>query len=192
MIDTPESGNTADQPDPNLPDPNLLPELGKPPDPNEHKEQSKHDSKYAEYIMWPFKTVGRWFMYVVMWLDENDGAVTAVATIVIAVLTGFYVHYAKVQWKAMRDQITEMQGSGKQTDKLICLYQKQLAELQKQGTDTHTLAEAASNQIHIMSETLKLERPWVGPASGGDASRIFSDPTTKFLTRVDWRYQNGG
>ena len=50
----------------------------------------------------------------------------------------------------------------------------------------------ASCQLSVMSRTLDLERPWVGPASGGDASRLLIDPNTKFLAGVDWRYQNGG
>jgi hypothetical protein len=51
---------------------------------------------------------------------------------------------------------------------------------------------AALWQLNVMNETLKLERPWVGPASGGDATRLLGDPITKILTGVDWRYQNGG
>lgn len=56
-------------------------------------------------------TIGRATMRVVNWLDEKGPFVTAVATVVIAVLTAFYVHYSRAQWQVMRDQLPELQKS---------------------------------------------------------------------------------
>lgn len=50
------------------------------------------------------------------------------------------------QLRVMNRQLGEMQESGQQTDKLICLYRKQLAQLTKQAEDTHDLAMAAGKQ----------------------------------------------
>jgi hypothetical protein len=45
---------------------------------------------------------------LVTWLDVHDGAVTALATVVIALLTFFYVRYARKQWEVMGQQLGEM------------------------------------------------------------------------------------
>jgi hypothetical protein len=63
----------------------------------------------------------------------------AIFTVVLAVVSGLTLFILK-------RQLGEMRGSGKQTDKLICLYQKQVAQLAKQAGDTHTLAVAAGKQ----------------------------------------------
>src|SRR5271166_2935292 len=50
------------------------------------------------------------------------------------------------QLTVMGGQLEQMKGSGGQTDKLICLYQQQVAQLTKQAGDTHDLAVAAGKQ----------------------------------------------
>ncbi len=57
-----------------------------------------------------------------------------------------YTFAAFQQLGVMSDQLGQMQASGKQTDRLLCLYQQQLTELQKQSTETHNLAVAADTQ----------------------------------------------
>src|SRR5438034_1965048 len=51
---------------------------------------------------------GHWFRRIVAWLDANNGAITAAATVVIAVLTFFYVRYSPRQWDVMRSQLDAM------------------------------------------------------------------------------------
>ena len=64
-----------------------------------------------------------------------------------AILVGLYVaNIYHRQLTTMEGQLSEMQGSGKQTDRLLYLYQQQLAELKKQSADTHNLAAAAGDQ----------------------------------------------
>jgi hypothetical protein len=70
---------------------------------------------------------------------------TALATVVMAITTIAYTIYARRQWK-------EMQGSGKQTDRLLCLYQQQLAQLTKQVGDTHELAERTKDLAGHMKD----------------------------------------
>ena len=77
---------------------------------------------------------------------------TALATIVIACATIKYTNYAKKQWQ-------EMNASGKQTDRLICLYQQQLEQLKRQAGDTHSLAAATSTELEIASNAELLVRP---------------------------------
>jgi hypothetical protein len=50
------------------------------------------------------------------------------------------------QLHTMNGQLAEMKGSGEQTNRLLCLYQRQLEQITKQATDTHDLAVAAGNQ----------------------------------------------
>lgn len=49
-----------------------------------------------------WRGIGWLFMSVVGFLDKNNGAVTAVATIAIAFLTWQYVTYSKKQWETMQ------------------------------------------------------------------------------------------
>jgi hypothetical protein len=49
------------------------------------------------------RKLGRRFMNVIRWADDHNGAITALATVLIAVLTIFYVSYAKKQWDEMRN-----------------------------------------------------------------------------------------
>jgi hypothetical protein len=65
---------------------------------------------------------------------------TANATIWLAVFTVVLAVVSGLTLRILNGQLGEMQGSGKQTDKLICLYQKQVAQLEKQAGDTHNLA----------------------------------------------------
>jgi hypothetical protein len=72
--------------------------------------------------------------------------VQVIFDLLLVIATSTYAVFAIKQWKAMRDQVTQMQQSGAQTDRLICLYQQQLAQLTKQAGDTHELAVQAKNQ----------------------------------------------
>jgi hypothetical protein len=42
------------------------------------------------------------------WTDQKGPFIAALATVVIAVLTGIYVHYSHAQWRVMRDQLPEL------------------------------------------------------------------------------------
>jgi len=81
-------------------------------------------------------------------------------TLVIAVSTTSYSCYEKKQLKVMSDQLTQMQGSSKQTDELIKLYGQQLTQLSKQTEDTHKLAaqseKQASASINLSAATRQL------------------------------------
>lgn len=79
---------------------------------------------------------------------EWSGVITAVATLAIAILTGFYVHYAREQWQtanrqlvAMQGQLEQMKGSSTQADRLI--------------GETHTLATNAGTQATNAADQVK-------------------------------------
>jgi hypothetical protein len=70
---------------------------------------------------------------LVNWIQRDAAFWTALATVLMAITTGIYTFYARKQWR-------EMQGAGRQTDQLLCLYGNQLLAAQQQGRDTHELA----------------------------------------------------
>ena len=66
----------------------------------------KLSSDITEYAVWPFKIL--WKSVVcpfVGFLDQHDGSITALATIVIAFLTFNYVNYSRKQWDTMQQQL---------------------------------------------------------------------------------------
>jgi len=62
--------------------------------------------EYAKYIMWPVVTIWRGIKAVIVFLDKYGGAITALATIAIGVLTYFYVGYSQKQWQVAQDTLT--------------------------------------------------------------------------------------
>lgn len=55
---------------------------------------------------------------------------------------------------------------------------------------------AAYQQLTVMGDTLKLERPWIGPTGRQKEGHNYTDPITKksscTWTEVNWYFQNGG
>ncbi len=161
-------------PDAHSPDSNPVPQLSQTTNPH---DEHKNSGKYPQYVMRPLKAIKTVFLFVVGWLDTNDGAVTAVATLVIAALTFFYVLYARAQWHVMDRQLTEMRSSGKQTDQLIYLYQKQVEQLHMQLESFRKVEGAyigtgqpqggiASNEVAIALENygrIPSPRVWIYP-----------------------------
>src|ERR1700724_3620772 len=112
MIDTPDSDNNNRKPNDDLGE--IRPVAPEPADPTKADNEEKNPKQphnYAQHVMRPIKAIGRGIAGVINWLDAKDGVVTAVATVVIAILTGYYVHYAKEQWRIMSGQLVEMQNS---------------------------------------------------------------------------------
>lgn len=101
------------------------------------KSSKEQDSRrYARATWNHLKTAAK---TIAAWIRRDSAYWTATATIAMAITTGIYTYYARKQWR-------EMQDSGKQTDRLLCIYQQQLAQLSKQAGDTHDLATAAGTQ----------------------------------------------
>jgi hypothetical protein len=111
MIDEPQSDSTHNQSDQDLEKGGASPKTADPTKAAEKQGQTKQYRNYSQYVVRPLKAFGRGTLKVVNWLDAKGGFVTAVATVAIAVLTGFYVHYSRAQWKAMRDQLPELRRS---------------------------------------------------------------------------------
>src|SRR5277367_4700771 len=74
-----------------------------------------------------------------------------ICTIIIAAATVTYTVIAKFQWKTMDGQLNQMEGSSTQTDKLLSLYQQQVAQLTKQAEHMNALAAAARDQAAAAS-----------------------------------------
>jgi hypothetical protein len=164
MVDTPESNDTADHPDSNLPVPDMVPQGSEPPNSNEDQKDSKQSRHYAKYVVWPFKALGRWFMRVVNWLDKYDGAVTAAATIVIAVLTGYYVYYAKQQWGVMKGQLIEMKQAriqAKTDDASAITAQQAIAQTSLKTSQDNFAKSSQGSESAFRDE----QRAWIGITS---------------------------
>lgn len=69
-----------------------------------------------------------------------------VLEVLAAGILAAYTVAAFWQLDAMRGQLGQMEGGGKQTDQMLCLIRQQLEQITKQATDTHDLAVAADKQ----------------------------------------------
>jgi hypothetical protein len=138
------------------------------------------------------------------WLEKLNFAGQLSLVVVGVVAASIY----GCQLKTMNGQLKEMQGSGEQTKQLLCLYQRQLAQLTKQATDTHDLAVAAGNQAdqaliqangtHSLAQTSKdalvsVQRAFIF-ATGFDAIRIGdpNDPNKVDSVEVSITWENNG
>jgi hypothetical protein len=96
VIDTPQPGNNHDQAEFDLEKVRANP------------EPTAAQRHYAQYVVRALKATGRGIVAFVNWTDKKGGFITALATVVIAILTAFYVHYSRAQWQTMRDQLSEL------------------------------------------------------------------------------------
>jgi len=88
-----------------------------------------------------------WIHYATLWSQIGLGLIG---------LGALWIYHG--QLNVMNGQLEQMRGSGRQTDKLISLYQQQVAQLTKQAGDTHDLAVAAGTQaINAGEQVKKLE-----------------------------------
>jgi hypothetical protein len=88
---------------------------------------SKQEKKYSLYAV-GFLTMFSVAVAVVLWwqpsrlfLDAHNGAISAITTFAIMVLTFFYVRYAKSQWAVMEGQLQEMQQAREIANKTLIL-----------------------------------------------------------------------
>lgn len=95
--------------------------------------------------------------------------ITAGATVTIAILTGFYVHYAREQWQtanrqldAMRGQLKQMEGSSAQTDRLIGETHDLASAAKRQAEESRSIADSAREAIERNTLAHRIsERAWV-------------------------------
>lgn len=73
-------------------------------------EQANDNGDHPTKIRGFFITPLRVFLWPFKFFDVHHGAVTAVATIVLVVLTFFYVHYSKKQWETMQRQLEDSEA----------------------------------------------------------------------------------
>lgn len=112
MVDTPKPSEHDNQSRQNLEnDEALSPRLPDAASANKEQQEPKQHQYRAKKIVTALKAVGMGIVRTINWLNAKAGFVTALATIVIAILTGFYVHYSRAQWTVMRDQLPELKKS---------------------------------------------------------------------------------
>ncbi len=111
--------------------------------------------------------IGRWERYKQSWKKTAGwNKIMVLLTAVIAVSTGFYARYERRQLGVMAGQLKQMEGSSRQTDQLIYLYQQQVEKLGEQ-INKLDLSIGATNRVAVAGETsnkhaLESERPWMG------------------------------
>jgi hypothetical protein len=152
------------------------------PDPSEASEtngeqkESTQNSHIAENIMKALKSVGRGILATINWIDAKGAFITALTTVVIAVLTFFYVHYSRAQWQVMNDQrqaMTIANGINAQA--------------------AGAAASAATTAQQTLTQSINAfqldERPWVFVSSFGLASE---PEANKEAPKIDIFLMNSG
>ena len=128
------------------------------------------------------KWIGRPIRITIQWLDSHNGLLTALATIAIAALTYFVAVYANGQLKVLSDQLTEMRGTGLQTDKIIETNNK-LAEAAVKQADASIEAAKTARESMIANQ-----RAWIGPRN----ARSDNVPEVGKELSIFLDYQNTG
>jgi hypothetical protein len=86
-----------------------------------------------------------------IFLDAHSGSISAIATVVIMMLTAFYAVYARRQWKVMEGQLEQMASTSEQTERLI-------TEAQKSADAADLNARAAKANADAL---VNAERAWL-------------------------------
>lgn len=74
--------------------------------------QGDHDGeKGVRILVTAWRFIARRFVRIVAFLDTYNGAVTALATVAIMLLSGIYVHYSKAQWETMQRQLIDSEAA---------------------------------------------------------------------------------
>ena len=113
MVDEPKAPKDGEQPEKeefsSVSNVRLLPESESQP----QTQNTKKQRQYRQNVVWLLKAIGNGAKWAIrgVWkiikigfqfADAHDGAITALATVAIVVLTIFYVTYSKKQWEEMR------------------------------------------------------------------------------------------
>lgn len=88
---------------------------------------------------------------------DKAARLTARATVWLAIGTLLLALASIGTLLVMEKQLGEMRGTGRQTDQMICLYGKQVAELQQQASDTREFAIASTDQAIAVTESQRAE-----------------------------------
>lgn len=79
-------------------------------------------------------------------------------------------------------QLQEMVGAVEQTNDLSRNYRYQNLQLAKQASETHDLAIASGKQANALTNTLSLERPWVGIRGSQETTNTAGDVVYSVVT----------
>jgi hypothetical protein len=95
MVDGSGTNDGNSQTTNNLENGSAAPEVAAAAQTNREQKESQQDPHYAEHKMRPLKAVGGGILATVNWIDTKGPFITALATVGIAVLTAYYVHYSR-------------------------------------------------------------------------------------------------
>lgn len=146
MIDQPDSNGKSNNSGES--EPSLSPlasastrQVEAPAKPKQKADYRAKARKYGHYVLRFLVAIRRFLATIVGFLDKYDGAITALATVAIVVLTFNYVRYSKRQWEAMdgqlevmRQQLPELQRASKAAEDAAKTGQDTVVEM-RNGTD---------------------------------------------------------
>lgn len=108
-------------------------------------EKTYRATEYIKRVLLSMSVVLGWLRRRVI---ANSSLWTAAATVVIAVATVFYTHYARKQWEVMNSQLVEIT--------------KQYPELQKSSNAAKSAADTAADTLRGSKESFRIEqRPYM-------------------------------
>lgn len=96
MVDTPDPEDYTRDSEGELEGPGAFPHPTHTTETHYRHEKPNYYSKGTEYGMRALKAVWRVFLKTANWIDSKGPLISALSTVVIAVLTAFYVHYSRV------------------------------------------------------------------------------------------------
>jgi hypothetical protein len=133
--------------------------------PDSEAKKSEKQGKYPKYVVRFLKATWKRGHSVFAFLDAHNGTVGALATVTIAVLTCFYVHYSRAQWKAMSDQLPELRTS----------------------------ADAAASAATTAKDTLRMGyRPWINAEYAELTQPLVFPPKQRFYLKLNFMLKNTG
>ncbi len=154
MIDTPEPNNDADQSSYDLEGSGAIPLATYAAKSHQHSEGPLNNSYAAKYAVRALKAVEQGTLKTVNWIDSKGPFISAIATVVIAFLTGVYVHWSHAQWSVMNSQLREMQKQTAQTQ-IAAAAAKESADLTRKQMEVvgAAVVEFNRNQVGITFPT---------------------------------------
>jgi hypothetical protein len=131
-----EGGNPADDPENNPPLPNIVPQKQETPQ-NQNIATAKNDVAASETKR------------ELHWLEKLNFGGQFCLVIVGIIAASIY----GCQLGVMKSQLSQMEGSSKQTDAMLCLYREQLEELERQSISLSRFASASVDQARAATHS---------------------------------------
>lgn len=126
MVDTPDTEGSAENPKTDLEGPGAIPLSSHAAKSHHRHEGPNYHASAARRLMKVLRAIKDGALRTVDWIDRRGPLVSAIATVIIAVLTWKYVQWSQAQWNVMNDQLCEMKRQSAQIEQQTKLTRQQL------------------------------------------------------------------